>query len=107
MLDVMRTESPYMVGLTFLAVFILMYVSFKSLKWTLIALMPLVVGLLWLFGTMLVTGLMFNFYNLVVLPAILGIVDDTGVHLASRYSEVGEWNMCEVILNVGHYVCID
>src|SRR5699024_6632095 len=106
MLDVMRTESPYMVGLTFLAVFILMYVSFKSLKWTLIALMPLVVGLLWLFGTMLVTGLMFNFYNLVVLPAILGIGEDTGVHLAARYREEGERNMWQVLSNTGQYVTI-
>ena len=106
MLELMRNESPWMVGATFSIVFILMLVSFRSLRWALIAMLPLVVGLLWLFGIMMITGMMFNFYNLVVLPAILGIGEDNGVHLAHRYRDEGENSMWNVLSSTGQHVTI-
>ena len=106
MLELMRKESPWMVGATFLMVFILMLVSFRSLRWAIIAMLPLVVGLLWLFGIMMLTGMMFNFYNLVVLPAILGIGEDNGVHLAHRYREEGKNSMRDVLKSTGQHVTI-
>lgn len=106
MLELMRRESPWMVGATFTIVFILMLISFRSLRWALIAMLPLVVGLLWLFGIMMLTGMMFNFYNLVVLPAILGIGEDNGVHLAHRYRDEGKSSMWEVLSSTGQHVTI-
>jgi predicted RND superfamily exporter protein len=106
MLELMRKESPWMVGATFLMVFILMLVSFRSLRWAIIAMLPLTVGLLWLFGIMMLTGIMFNFYNLVVLPAILGIGEDNGVHLAHRYREEGKSSMWDVLSSTGQHVTI-
>lgn len=105
MLDLMRSESPYMVGATFLVVFLLMLVSFRSLRWAIIAMLPLVVGLVILFGIMMLTGMMFNFYNLVVLPAILGIGEDNGVHLAHRFREEGG-SMWEVLSSTGQHVTV-
>ncbi len=106
MLDLMRTESPYMVTATFIVVFILIFISFRSFRWTFIALIPLIVGLLWLFGILLVFGLKFNFYNLVVLPAILGIGCDNGVHLAHRFRDEGKRNMWEVLSSTGQHITI-
>lgn len=106
MLDLMRTESPYMVTATFIVVFILIFISFRSFRWTLIALIPLLIGLLWLFGILLIFGLKFNFYNLVVLPAILGIGCDNGVHLAHRFREEGKRNMWEVLSSTGQHITI-
>lgn len=106
MLELMRNESPWMVGATFTIVFLLMYISFRSLRWALIAMLPLVVGLLWLFGIMLMAGMMFNFYNLVVLPAILGIGEDNGVHLAHRYRDEGKNSMWSVLSSTGQHVTI-
>lgn len=106
MLDLMRTESPYMVIATFIVVFICIGVSFQSLRWTLIALIPLVIGLLWLFGIQLIFGFKFNFYNLVVLPAILGIGCDNGVHLAHRYREEGQKSMWHVLSSTGQHITI-
>lgn len=106
MLELMRSESPWMVGATFTIVFLLMLFSFRSLRWALIAMLPLVVGLLWLFGIMLMSGMMFNFYNLVVLPAILGIGEDNGVHLAHRYRDEGKNSMWDVLSSTGQHVTI-
>lgn len=106
MLVLMRSESPWMVGATFLMIFILMIFSFRSFRWAIVAMLPLVVGLLWLFGIMMITGLMFNFYNLVVLPAILGIGEDNGVHLAHRYREEGRNSMWNVLSSTGQHIII-
>ncbi|MFU8811954.1 MAG: efflux RND transporter permease subunit [Balneolaceae bacterium] len=104
MLDLMRTESPYMVAATFTIVFICIFLSFGSLRWALIALIPLIIGLAWLFGLMLLFGLKFNFYNLVVLPAILGIGCDNGVHLAHRYRDEGRRSMWDVLSSTGQHI---
>jgi predicted RND superfamily exporter protein len=104
MLDLMRTESPYMVAATFIFIYFFMLFSFRSFRWSLIAMLPLLVGLLWLFGIMMIFELQFNFYNLVVLPAILGIGEDSGVHLAHRYREEGKNSMWQVLSSTGQHV---
>ena len=104
MLDLMRTESPYMVGATFIIIYLLMIFTFRSFRWSIISMLPLMVGLLWLFGIMMIFGLQFNFYNLVVLPAILGIGEDSGVHLAHRYREEGKNSMWAVLSSTGQHI---
>ena len=104
MLDLMRSESPYMVGATFVIVFLFMLFTFRSIKWSIIAMLPLMIGLLFLFGIMLLTGFQFNFYNLVVLPAILGIGEDSGVHLAYRYREEGKGRLPVVLASTGQHI---
>ena len=106
MLELMRSESPYMVVATFVIVFIFVLFSFGNLRWSLIALIPLIIGLLWLFGVMMIFGLKFNFYNLVVLPAILGIGCDNGIHLAHRFRDEGKKNMWEVLSSTGQHITI-
>ena len=83
-----------------------MLISFRSLRWAIIAMLPLLVGLLLLFAIMMFTDMMFNFYNLVVLPAILGIGEDNGVHLAHRYREEGRNSMWDVLSSTGQHVTI-
>jgi hypothetical protein len=104
MLDLIRKESPYMVGATLLIVFIFMLFSFRSLRWAIISMVPLLVGLLFTFGAMILFGLQFNFYNLIVLPAILGIGEDNGVHLAHRYREEGRNSMRKVLESTGQHI---
>lgn len=106
MLELMRNESPYMVTATFVIVFLFILFSFGNLRWSLIALIPLIIGLLWLFGVMMIFGLKFNFYNLVVLPAVLGIGCDNGVHLAHRFRDEGKKNMWEVLSSTGQHITV-
>lgn len=104
MLDLMRRESPYMVAATFIFIYLFMVFSFRSFRWSIISMLPLLVGLLWLFGVMIIFGLQFNFYNLVVLPAILGIGEDSGVHLAHRYRDEGKNSMWQVLSSTGQHI---
>lgn len=104
MLRLMQSESPLMIGLTFLVVMLMVAFTFRSVKWTLVALAPLVVGILWMLGTMVIGGILLTFYNLVVLPTILGVGNDAGVHIAHRYREEGRGSIRRVLRSTGEHI---
>ena len=104
MLKLMRSEAPWMVLITFLVVIVLMWINFGSLRWGLLALAPLIVGVLWMILFMEIFDLKFNFYNLIVLPAILGIGNDAGVHLVHRYREEGPGSIKKVLRSTGEHI---
>ena len=104
MLRLMQREAPWMVLATFVIVVLLMWANFRSPRWTLLALLPLAVGILWMLLMMELFGLKLNFYNLVVLPAVLGIGNDAGVHLVHRYREEGAGSVRRVLRSTGEHV---
>lgn len=104
MLRLMLKEAPFMVALTFLIVMLLMWVNFGSIRWATLATIPLVVGVLWMLFLMELLGLRLNFYNLVVLPAVLGIGNDAGVHLVHRYREEGRGSILRVLRYTGEHI---
>ena len=104
MLRLMRRESPYMVLATLAIVALLMWANFVRVRWALLALLPLVVGVLWMILFMKIFGLRLNFYNLVVIPAIIGIGNDAGAHLVHRYREEGRRALYRVLRSTGEHV---
>jgi predicted RND superfamily exporter protein len=104
MLMLLQREAPWMIGASFLIVALLMWLNFRSVRWAALALVPLVVGLLWMLLVMEVFGLMVNFYNMIVFPAILGIGNDAGVHMAHRYREEGAGSLWTVLRSTGEHV---
>jgi len=104
MLIILRNEAPWMIGATFLIVALLMGLNFRSLRWAGLALIPLVVGILWMLLVMELVGIDLNFYNMIVLPAVLGIGNDAGVHLVHRYREEGRRSIRYVLRSTGEHV---
>ncbi|MEM1094660.1 MAG: MMPL family transporter [Bacteroidota bacterium] len=106
MLKLMQAEAPYMIAGAFLMVALLMWINFGSLRWAMLALLPLIVGILWMFLFMEVFSFRINFYNLIVLPAILGIGNDAGAHIVHRYREEGEGSILGVLRSTGEHVAV-
>lgn len=106
MLKLMMAEAPWMVLVTFVIVVLVMYLNFRSIRWAMLALVPLLVGVLWMLLLMEILGLKFNFYNLVVLPTVLGIGNDAGVHLVHRYREEGRGSIMHVLRATGEHVAM-
>lgn len=106
MLRLMLAEAPYMVAITFALIAAMMLVAFRSVRWAALALLPLGVGMAWMLGGMVAAGLLFTFYNLVVLPAALGIGNDCGVHLVHRYREEGPGSLRYVLRSTGEHVAV-
>ena len=87
-LTLVTREGPWIVGLTFLGVLFLVLLDRRALGQTFWILFPLVAGLLLTIGMMVALGFKLNFFNMVVLPALLGMGVDHGVHYYRRWLEL-------------------
>jgi len=63
---------------------------FQSLSASLLAIMPLAVGLLWMFGIQGMLNIPFNPINMLAVSLILGIGVANGIYIVRRFHEEGE-----------------
>ena len=106
MMRLLIEESPLMILLTGLVLLSLLYVMFRSVRWSLLAATPLMLGVVWMLGMMGLFGVRLNFYNLVVLPAVLGIGVDGGVHIINRYRKEGRCCMTRILRSTGEHIAV-
>lgn len=76
--------------LGFVVVALLLWMDFRNLRQTVVALVPLCVGIVWMLGTMGFFDMPLNFMNVFVSTMIIGIGVDYGIHMIHRYREAGE-----------------
>ena len=69
----------------FIAVFVLIWLDFCSVRITILAMFPMLFGLIQTFGIMGLFGIPLNPANMIVLPLILAIGIDDGVHIMHDY----------------------
>jgi hypothetical protein len=62
-----------------------LFLLWRSVWDTLLAFFPLALAALTMCGVMVLTGMSFNFANVIVLPMLLGMGIDNGVHLVHRH----------------------
>jgi uncharacterized protein len=74
----------------FLAIVVLLFFSFRSIRYTVIGLVPLVMGVLLMVSGMWLLGISFNSANVIVMPLVLGIAVDSGIYFINRYRREGE-----------------
>jgi predicted RND superfamily exporter protein len=79
-------EAPRAVMLGLVVVFILLWIDFRSLRLTLIALAQLCSGVIIMLGLMWLTGVHLNYVNAFVATMILGVGIDYSIHLVHRLS---------------------
>ncbi len=73
----------------FVLVALLLFLDYRWILSTFLSLLPLSVGVVWMLGVMVLTGLDMNFFNVFVVTMIIGIGVDYGVHMVHRWREVG------------------
>ena len=73
----------------FVLVALLLFLDYRWLASTLLSLLPLCIGVVWMLGIMVLIGLDMNFFNVFVVTMIIGIGVDYGVHMVHRWREVG------------------
>ena len=71
----------------FVLVVALLWIDFRRIFDTVASLFPLLVGLVWMLGGMVLLGLSMNFFNVFVTAMIIGLGVDYGVHMIHRYRE--------------------
>jgi uncharacterized protein len=88
-------------GIGLVLVWILLWLDFRSVRQALFALGPLVVGMIWMMGSMVLLDIQMNFINIFVTTMVIGIGVDYGVHVLHRYRELRDvpWPEFEAGLN--------
>lgn len=84
-------KEGYMEGgvYAFLAIVLVTFFSLRRIGDTLLAILPLALGIVWTAGLMWVFQLQLNLANMVAVPLIIGIGVENGIHVIHRYREEG------------------
>lgn len=79
----------------------ILLLAFRSVRFALIGMVPLVAGLLFMVAGMRLFGISFNSANVIVLPLVLGIAVDSGIYLINRYRREDETPRQVVLSSTG------
>lgn len=96
-LKLLERDTPLAIGLSIITVFILVFMHFRRFDHVLWVHAPFVMGVLWMTGMMGATGLKYNFFNMVIIPSILGVGIDSGIYIFDRYKEHRSENFFETL----------
>jgi predicted RND superfamily exporter protein len=82
-------DGPLVIAATLLGVVLIVFLGCRSVKDTAWTVFPLLGGMALALGILPVFGFKLNFFNVVVIPALLGLGIDHGVHYYRRWKELG------------------
>jgi predicted RND superfamily exporter protein len=85
LMDIMSKDGKKATYLAIIAVFLVLLMDFRSLKYALVGMVPLIFGAIWMMGIMEISGLKFTMMNILAVPLIIGIGIDDGVHILHRW----------------------
>ncbi|HEV7572949.1 MAG TPA: MMPL family transporter, partial [Thermoanaerobaculia bacterium] len=84
---IVKADATRSTIIGFIAVLVLMFVSFRNVKLTLLSFVPFVAGAVGMLGLMALLGLQFNFMNIFVGLMIIGVATDYAIYMLQRYRE--------------------
>lgn len=104
MLDEIKNDGVTFLGYALLVVLLILIFAFRSPARALVALVPLTLGMTWMFGFCGWYGIPLDFFNVIIIPVIVGIGVDDGVHFYYRYLDLGRDSIDETMRQVGSAV---
>ncbi|MBN2102511.1 MMPL family transporter [bacterium] len=106
LIEIIGRDGRNALVLTLLVVFLLLWLDFKRPQYALIAMTPLILGVIWMVGLMRIFGLQFTVINVMGLPMIIGIGIDDGVHIMHRWIHEGKRNLYQVFSSTGKAILL-
>jgi hypothetical protein len=106
LIELIGHDGKVATGLALLVIFLLLLADFKSLRKALLAVVPLVIGVVWMLGVMQLSGLQLTMLNIMAIPLIIGIGIDDGVHVLHRYQIEGRQAHRTVFASTGRAVLL-
>ncbi|MBF0104483.1 MAG: MMPL family transporter [Deltaproteobacteria bacterium] len=87
--------------LTSLMMLVLIGLHYRDVKRSALVLFALATGVFWMLGIMAVTDMRLNFYNMIVIPAMIGMGEDNSVQIMDRFEEMGRKSIMDVLRTSG------
>jgi len=101
MLDEIKRDGLVMISIALVVVLLILSLAFRSPLRGLVAMTPLICGAAWMFGALAAIGISLDFFNVIVIPVVIGIGVDAGVHFYRRYLERGRGSIGVIVRTVG------
>jgi len=102
--DVLKTmfrDSTKVFAISVASIFFFVFLNFRDLKKTLLVMFSICAGLAWVMGVLYLTGIKLNLYNMVMLPAVMGMSIDNSIHIYHSYEELGKGSLSKVLATAG------
>jgi predicted RND superfamily exporter protein len=106
LLGIMIPDSRRAFLLAFGVITLLVLLDTRSLRGTLVLVLPLLFGLIWTLGFMKLLGIKLNWFNLVAFPALIAYGINNSVHLYHRYIEEGRGSLRFVLRGTGETTAV-
>ncbi|HSA58706.1 MAG TPA: MMPL family transporter [bacterium] len=100
-LKTMLADSKTVMIVSLLSVMFFVFIDFRSVRKTAIVMASIVLGVFWLLGVIYIFGIKLNFYNMIIIPAVMGMSIDNSIHIYHRYEEMGRGSLAKVLGSTG------
>lgn len=101
LVTVMMRDASIAFLIALAVVYLLLLIDFRNAVHALIALVPLVSGLIWMIGIMQIAGLQLTIINVMAFTLVAGIGIDDGVHIVHRWRSEGGGKIGQVFDSAG------
>lgn len=91
--------------IAFFSVTLILFLHFKKPYYVLLTVTPLVAGVIWGIGGMALFGFHFNMVSISIIPVIIGIGIDNGVHIVNRFIYEKE-NLRQIFQHTGRALIV-
>jgi predicted RND superfamily exporter protein len=89
-----------------IATILILLIEIRSFSRTLLMVLSLAIGIVWMLGLMEVFGIKFSLMTFMALPLIVGIGLDHGIHVVDRYTIEGRGSMSFVLKCTGRAILL-
>ncbi len=96
-----QEDGKRMAGFVSVILVLVLLVALRNLAGTILCLLTLGAGFTLAVGMMVVTGTRVGMYNMIVLPAVLGVSIDGAIHIYHRFREAGPGQISHVMRTTG------
>jgi len=101
-----ETDGIRALILAVVTISMLLFLDFRNLKMVFLNIVPLALSIGSLIGLMALTGIKFDFANIIALPLLIGIGIDDSVHISHRYLYEGKEHIDRVVAKTGSAVVL-
>ncbi|MFQ6608238.1 MAG: MMPL family transporter [Fidelibacterota bacterium] len=104
LIDLFGEDGKFATKLALAVILTILLLDFRSARKAMLAIVPLVIGALWMLGVMELSGLQLTMLNAMAVPLIIGIGIDDGVHIIHRYQIEGRREHKTVFASTGRAI---
>lgn len=102
----MKRDAALATSVALLMVMGVLYLQFRSFRLMFLTALPLLLGVTWALGGMVLAGYRFSLLTVTILPVILGIGIDDGIYVVNRYRSLGDRDVAHAFHDTGRAVVV-